>query len=136
MQRQWIGGDTRSTGGDRLAGIVDFGDMTRGARVEDLAIAAAYQCLGVEDVSAIVVAAATGYTRRLQLSAAELELLPDLAISRLVQSIIISAWRTGLHPDNREYILIHAEPVWQALQRLKAIDLDALPLPNSAPEAL
>ena len=113
-------------GSDRLAGIVDFGDMTLGTRVEDLAIAASYQCLDMEDVSAILLAAVTAYTRQLRLSAIELDLLPDLAISRLVQSIVISAWRAGLHPDNRDYILIHAEPVWEALQRLIAIDLDQL----------
>ncbi len=115
-----------AAGEGRICGILDFGDMTLGTRVGDLAVAAAYQCLGEDDLAGILVAAAHQYNRRLPLPTDDLELLPDLAISRLVQSLIISAWRAGLHPDNRDYILIHAEPVGKALSRLTALDLDAL----------
>ena len=115
-----------STRGNRIAGIVDFGDMTRGTRVGDLAVAVAYQCLGEEDPAGVLDEAATAYPKTAPLSGNELELLPDLVVSRLVQSLLISAWRAGIHPDNRDYILIHAEPVWEALERFDTLDLAPL----------
>lgn len=111
---------------DQLAGVIDFGDMTTGPLVADIAIAAAYQCLGAEDPGVVIAEAAASYHRVCPLTDAEAGILPELAISRLVQSMIISGWRAAIHPDNSEYILIHAAPVWDALQRLYEIGTDRL----------
>ncbi len=111
---------------DDLTGIVDFGDMSLAPRVAEVAIAAAYQCLGSEDPGNALVAAATAYHTVSLLDPDEATLVAELAITRLVQSLLISAWRAVLHPANREYILIHASPVWDALQRLVALDLYGL----------
>ncbi len=108
---------------DDLAGIVDFGDMNLAPRVAEVAIAAAYQCLGSADPGADLAAAAAAYHAASALDPNEATLLAELATTRLVQSLLVSAWRSTLHPDNREYILIHADPVWDALQRLVALDL-------------
>lgn len=107
---------------DRLAGIVDFGDMNLAPRVVDLAVAAAYQCLEAPDPAETLAAAAAAYHAVEPLSPAETVLVNDLVVTRLVQSLVISAWRAALHPDNRDYILIHAAPVWRTLQRLVGSD--------------
>ena len=129
----------------RLAGILDLGDMTWGPRVIDLAVAAAYQCLGADEPASAIVAAAESFEEVLLLGVDDRVLLPDLVATRLVQSLLVSAWRAELHPDNRDYILIHSGPVWEALQRLLASDLDALrnrlapakgPHPTTTEEAL
>jgi len=103
---------------ERLIGIVDFGDLIEGPLVVDLAVAAAYQCLGQQDPAAVVDGLAAAYNRHIPLDDVEIEVLPTLVAARLVQSHTISAWRAALHPDNRDYILIHAEPAWEALLRL------------------
>lgn len=108
---------------DRLAGIVDFGDMNLAPRAAEVGIAAGYQCLGSADPGAVLADSAAAYHAVAPLSADEATLVADLAITRLVQSLLISAWRAVLHPDNREYILIHADQVWDALQRLIALNL-------------
>jgi 4-aminobutyrate aminotransferase-like enzyme/Ser/Thr protein kinase RdoA (MazF antagonist) len=109
-----------------LAGVIDFGDMTTGPLIADLAIAVAYQCLGTANPAAVIAESAASYHRIVPLTVAEAEILPELAISRMVQSLIISGWRSAVQPENREYILIHAEPVWRALRRLSEIGVDRL----------
>jgi 4-aminobutyrate aminotransferase-like enzyme len=52
----------------------------------------------------------------------ETDLLFDLVAARFLQSVVIAAWRSRLHPDNLEYIGSHAELAWAALQRLDALD--------------
>jgi len=106
---------------ERLTGVVDFGDLIEGPLVVDLAVAAAYQCLGQQDPVAIIGGLADAYGRHLPLDDLETEVLPALVAARLVQSHTISAWRAALHPGNREYILIHAEPAWNALLRLVGV---------------
>jgi 2-amino-4-hydroxy-6-hydroxymethyldihydropteridine diphosphokinase len=103
---------------DRMAGIVDFGDLGEGPLVAEIAIAAAYQCLGRTDPTVVVADLTTAYHRHLPLRSEEIALVPALVVARLVQSHTISAWRASLHPGNRDYILIHAEPVWEALGRM------------------
>jgi len=107
---------------DELVGIVDFGDLIEGPLVADLAIAAAYQCLGQSDPASVVAGLTAAFHSRLPLTVEEIALVPALVVARLVQSHTISAWRAGMHPDNRSYILIHAEPAWHALERL--LDLE------------
>jgi len=103
---------------ERLTGVVDFGDLIEGPLVVDLAVAAAYQCLGQQDPAAVVGGLAAAYDSHIPLEDVEIEVLPTLVAARFVQSHTISAWRASLHPGNREYILIHAEPAWDALLRL------------------
>ena len=44
--------------------------------------------------------------------------MPDLAAARMAQSLLISAWRAELHPDNVDYILADAEDCFATLERL------------------
>lgn len=103
---------------ERLTGVIDFGDMTTAPLVADPAIAAAYGCLATPDPGAAIEQSAAAYAAHHPLADEELELLPLLAVSRLVQSLIISSWRAFVHPENRDYILLHAEPIWQTLRLL------------------
>jgi 4-aminobutyrate aminotransferase-like enzyme/Ser/Thr protein kinase RdoA (MazF antagonist) len=103
---------------DWLTGIIDFGDLDLAPLVADPAIAAAYVCLDGDDPVASIAAAAADYHAASPLTTDELRLFPLLAVSRLIQSVIISSWRAELHPDNREYILVHAERIWRTLLRI------------------
>ena len=103
---------------DRVAGIVDFGDLVHARTVIDPAIAAAYQAFGSDDPLDPLVEVVTAYHSVRPLTAAEVELIPDLAAARMAQSVLISAWRAELHPDNIEYILSDQEDCLATLARL------------------
>ena len=104
---------------ERVAGIVDFGDLVHTRTVIDPAIAAAYQAFGSDDPLDPLVDVLTAYHAVRPLTAAELELVPDLAAARMAQSLLISAWRAELHPDNVDYILADAEDCFATLARAR-----------------
>ncbi len=111
---------------DRVTGIVDFGDMVHAPLVVDLAVSAAYQCFGQKDVEAALGDVAAAYHAVTPLEGEELRLLPGLAACRLVQSVVVAAWRATLDPANAEYILSDEEDAWQALVRVSALEPAAL----------
>jgi len=112
-----------SADGTRVAGIIDFGDVIVTALVNDVAIAAAY-LLGGGDAADPVGPALdfiAGYHAVTPLTAAELALLPDLILGRVVARIVISEWRAERFPDNRGYVLRNTPRAWQQLDRLLSI---------------
>lgn len=91
----------------RLAGILDFGDMTLSHRICDLAVAASY-LIDPTDPVALLVPLTKAYHQSNPLTAQELQLLPDLIRARLVTTLTISAWRAARYPANAAYILRNA----------------------------
>ncbi len=106
---------------DHITGLVDFGDATRGPRVLDVAITASYQVFGADPLDALVQTVAA-YHAIDPLDGTELSLIPGLAVSRLVQSYLISAWRSALHPDNRDYIMSDSADAWEGIVAIDALD--------------
>ena len=111
---------------ESVIGVIDFADVIRSPRIFDPSVAAAYQCFGATDPTEVLVDIISAYHQITPLSRAEIGLAPDLVTARLVQSLVIGAWRADIHPDNRDYILIHAEPAWEALVNLEQIGVGAL----------
>ena len=107
-----------STDHTRIAGIIDFGDMTSTARVVDLAVTAAYQVTAGDDPLAPACDMIGAYHAITPLDAVEIEILFDLIATRMVMTIVISSWRAIRYPGNREYILRNNAAAWG---RLKAI---------------
>ncbi len=103
---------------DRVAGIVDFGDLVHARTVLDPAIAAAYQAFGADDPLDPLVEVVTAYHALRPLTRAEVELIPELAAARMTQSVLISAWRAELHPDNIAYILADQDDCFETLARI------------------
>jgi hydroxylysine kinase len=110
---------------DTLTGILDFGDMVRTPRICDLAVAASYH-LGTPDPLAHLTAILQGYTAHLPLTPQETALLPDLITARMMTTLIISAWRASLYPDNAAYILRNAPSARAGLQAFRAFGPDTL----------
>jgi len=106
---------------ESITGVIDFADLIRSPRVIDPAVAAAYHCLGVDDPTVVVADVVGAYHEVFALSDVEIDLVADLVLARLVQSITIGAWRADLHPENREYILIHSESAWSAVRALSKL---------------
>jgi hydroxylysine kinase len=106
---------------DLLSGVLDFGDMVRTPLVNDLAIAACYHACEASPLAHIadVVAA---YHAIVPLMRQELDLLVELAVTRLCAAVTITEWRARRYPDNARYILKNTAIAWAALEHLADVD--------------
>ena len=104
--------------GDRVVGIVDFGDVLEGALVQDLAITLAY-AMQVEGGRGFEVAAAIlrGYESIRALEAAEREVLFPLVRSRLATSALIAVGRRRVDPGHATWFS-HGDTTWRAIDAL------------------
>ncbi len=89
---------------DRIAGVLDFGDMVRTPLICDVAIAAAYQLDPHAPLHSLTTFA-RAYHAVLPLTATERALLPDLAATRMLTTIAITSARAARYPENAAYIL-------------------------------
>ncbi|MGH9476717.1 MAG: aminotransferase class III-fold pyridoxal phosphate-dependent enzyme [Terriglobales bacterium] len=103
-----------------VAGVIDFGDMHHGLTVAEPAIAAAYAMFGKADPLAAASAIVAGYHRVLPLQEAELAALYPLMGARLAVSVVNSAHRKTLKPED-PYVTISEAPAWKTLARLARI---------------
>ncbi len=103
----------------QVSGLVDFGDMVYTHLVCEVAIAATYVMLGKPDPVGVAAHVISGYHQAYPLQEVELELLYDLVIARLCSSVLVSAYRTTVEPEN-EYLRISEAPAWALLNRLYA----------------
>jgi Ser/Thr protein kinase RdoA (MazF antagonist) len=110
-----------SADGAAVSGIIDFGDVTVTALVNDVAIAVANLIAADDDPLGPGLDLVAGYHAVTPLTAAELGLLPDLILGRVVARIIISEWRAERFPANREYVLRNTPRAWEQLDRLLSI---------------
>ena len=107
-----------------VAGIIDFGDLTCTARVNDLAITTAYQVADSDDPLAPACEIIAAYHAVLPLAPAEFSVLFDLIATRMAMTIVISSWRAVRYPANRNYILRNNAPAWARLRRMAALSRD------------
>ena len=100
----------------RVASVVDFGDMHWGVTASEVAIAAAYAILGKKDVLAAAAAVLAGYHREFPLRDEEIGLLYAMVGTRLAVSVVNSAHRKTLKPDDT-YVTVSEALAWEALER-------------------
>jgi 4-aminobutyrate aminotransferase-like enzyme/Ser/Thr protein kinase RdoA (MazF antagonist) len=104
----------------KVAGIIDFGDVHYGLTVSELAVASAYVILGKKNPLQAASAVAAGYHKAFPLEEAELAVLFPLIAMRLAVSVVNSAHRKTLIPDD-PYVTVSEAPAWDALERLAQI---------------
>jgi 4-aminobutyrate aminotransferase-like enzyme/Ser/Thr protein kinase RdoA (MazF antagonist) len=104
----------------RVAGVIDFGDMHYGLTVSELAVASAYVILGKKNPLQAASAVVAGYHKAFPLEEAELAVLFPLIATRLAVSVVNSAHRKTLRPDD-PYVTVSEAPAWDALERLAQI---------------
>ena len=98
-----------------VVGIIDFGDLVYAPRVVDVAVAAAYLCIGQPDPRREISRLVDAFTRTVELSEAEVGLIDELILTRLVVSTTIAHWRARQFPDNSAYIMISQKDSMAAL---------------------
>src|SRR5262249_11844799 len=124
--------------GNRVSGIVDFGDCAYGAQAGDFAIAVASLLRGRarDDVFRIGRIAVDGYASRLPFEAEELAVLGHLVAARLAMIVAISALRVRRYPENAEYIQSEDDESWALLELFDALGPDTVARELGAPQAL
>ncbi|MFO7616526.1 MAG: aminotransferase class III-fold pyridoxal phosphate-dependent enzyme [Bacteroidales bacterium] len=83
-----------------LTGILDFGDMVYGARVNELAILLAYTLMGREDFEEVFREVVAGYQEIIRLTDEESRLLYFLVAARWCQTMIMAARKERDSPDS------------------------------------
>ncbi|GBR70394.1 phosphotransferase [Gluconobacter kanchanaburiensis] len=104
-----------------IEGVIDFGDVIRAPRVQDLAIAASYMMGSGTQPLEQCMSILSGYCQTISLTRAELKCLPAMMGARLVMSLGISSWRASRNPADAEYITRNQEIAWRALARLEEL---------------
>jgi 4-aminobutyrate aminotransferase-like enzyme/Ser/Thr protein kinase RdoA (MazF antagonist) len=104
----------------RVVSVIDFGDMHAGFTVGEPAIASAYAVLGKENPLSAASAIVAAYHRVLSLNEHEIAAFYALMGARLAFSVVNSAHRKSLVPDD-PYVTVTETTAWEALERLDAI---------------
>lgn len=120
---------------DRVAGIVDFGDVSFTAQVGDFAVAVASLLRGrpAEDAFRVGRIAIDGYESRIPLEPVEREVLGALVAARLATIVVISAWRVERYPENAEYIQAWDDDSWALLAHFDATGYEEVARELGAP---
>ncbi|KJF69982.1 phosphotransferase [Agrobacterium arsenijevicii] len=105
-----------------IAGIIDFGDVTRSQRINDVAIAACYQLRFDEPGLSGALDVARGYNSVSTLDPREIAILPDLIFTRLAIAVAITEFRASRIPERASQILKNTGYAWRALSHLTGID--------------
>jgi 4-aminobutyrate aminotransferase-like enzyme/Ser/Thr protein kinase RdoA (MazF antagonist) len=101
----------------RVAGVIDFGDMVYSYLVGDLAIATAYAALDARDPLAAAADVVRGYHAERPLSEDELRALFGLIRLRLCTSVCLAAEQMRERPDD-EYLAISQAAIMRTLPLL------------------
>ncbi|MFD2238293.1 phosphotransferase [Aureimonas populi] len=106
---------------ERIAGIIDFGDMLRTPVVCDVAVAAAYQLgEGGDDPLAAALPFLSGHGALNPLSEEEIALLPTAILTRMAMRLLVTQWRADRLPERADYILRNSPSVRAQLRAFAA----------------
>lgn len=106
----------------RITGIIDFGDVARSHRINDVAIAACYQLRFDEPGLSGALDVARGYNSVTTLDPREIAVLPDLILTRLAMAVAITEFRAMRLPERATQILKNTGYAWRALAHLMDLD--------------
>lgn len=108
-----------------VTGVLDFGDMVETPRACDLGVAAAYQ-VDPEAPAESLADYVRGYTEVLQLTEAEVRLIPVLTEARWLTTLCIASHRAKRQPENAAYILRNVPLTRAGLLAFARLDRTAL----------
>jgi Ser/Thr protein kinase RdoA (MazF antagonist) len=113
-------GDNLLADGDRITGILDFGDALAGPVAMDVAVAACYQLGPGPGLLAPALDVVAAYHAADPLSAADLALAAEFIVARTAARIIVSQYNAMREPANSGYLLRRTP---QAIEHLAALRL-------------
>lgn len=92
-------------GSHRISGILDFGDLSSGYFIYELAITIMYMMIEHPNPMEVGGPILAGWESVLPLNEAERDCLYVLVMSRFCQSIVLAYHSVTLHPENADYLL-------------------------------
>ena len=117
-------------GGERIVGILDFGDALDGPVAMDVGVAACYQLGGFGgfggDVLAPALDVVAGYHAVDPLSGADLDLVAEFLVARVATRIIVSQANAAREPANGGYLLRRTPQAIAQLAELRALPPDEI----------
>jgi hydroxylysine kinase len=103
---------------DGSLGVIDFGDVVRTQRANDVAVAMADHLDAGARPFAPALDLVRGYLAVEPLRPEEIGILYELTRTRIVTRIVGGEWRASRFPENRDYLGRNVERVWEVLARL------------------
>jgi Ser/Thr protein kinase RdoA (MazF antagonist) len=107
--------------GERVTGIIDFGDMMHAPLVCDIAVGASYRWTPDEHPLAGAARFVAGYKSVLALEDEEVSVLFTLIKARLALVCAIVEWQVRRFPEKREYVSRWNSEITQSLLRLTEV---------------
>lgn len=109
-----------------VVGVIDFGDIAETPAIADLAISAASFIDGHPNQQEALWSLAAGYHSAFPLTAAEVDLLVDLVLTRIVLGLLLVEFQTRHAPSHRLDEIAGELPAYRAnLTRWSAVDPNA-----------
>lgn len=112
-------------GAGEVSGLIDFGDVTWGSQINELAVTMAYALQNTDDTLGAAKDIIRAYDAVFPLEADERDILFDLIAMRIVQSVTLSSRDAKDDPDNA-YLVISQAPGFELLEKLEAINAEFL----------
>ena len=109
------------TDGEKVTGLIDFGDMVYTAIINNVAVACTYAMLDQADPIAAACLVIKGYHAQFPLAEKELSLLYYLIAGRLCISLTQSAYNASIDSTN-EHHFITMRPAWDLMYKLIQIN--------------
>ncbi|XP_067829440.1 hydroxylysine kinase-like [Heptranchias perlo] len=110
----------------RISGILDFGDMSFGCFVYELAIAIAYLMIESRDPIGLGGHVIAGFESVIPLTEEERGAVFLLVLCRFSQSLVMARHSVLLNPENIEYLTITARKGWKHLHHLWGLGREAV----------
>jgi len=105
--------------GNRVTGVIDFGDLIHAPLVCDLAIPIAELIREHPDPVAAAAEITAGYHAVTALEDDELRLIFDLVSTRCAMEVAVANWRVCDHPENSNYIMAGIQEAGIQLDRMR-----------------
>ncbi len=86
---------------DSVCGVIDFGDMVWGPRINEVAVVLAYAMMGRPDFEEIYHSVIDGYSKTIPLTEMELSILHWLVAARWCQTMVMAARRAAENPESK-----------------------------------
>ena len=105
--------------GNRVTGVIDFGDLIHAPLVCDLAVPIAELIREHPDPIAAAAEITAGYHAVTALEDDELRLIFDLVSTRCAMEVTVANWRVCEHPENTDYIMAGIPEAGAQLERMR-----------------
>ena len=124
-------GENLLTDGDRITGILDFGDALAGPVAMDVGVAACYQLggrgqPGGDDLLGPALDVVAGYHEIDPLDDRDLDLVAEFITARVVARIIVSQWNATREPGNTGYLLRRTPQAIEHFAALRPVPHDEI----------